>query len=69
MKINMKLVGVSALALVLCGCGGGSGSAEKYAGPKVAEGAVMALEFNQQQIDKIQTAALGEKGESLTKKA
>ena len=68
MKINMKLVGVSALALVLCGCGGGSGS-EKYAGPKVAEGAIMALEFNQQQIDKIKAAALGEKGESLTKKA
>ena len=66
MKINMKLVGVSALALVLCGCGGGS---EKYAAPKVAEGAIVALEFNQQQIDKIQAAALGEKGESLTKKA
>ena len=68
MKINMKLVGVSALALVLCGCGGGSGS-EQYAAPKVAEGAIMALEFNQQQFDKIQAAALGEKGDSLTKTA
>ena len=66
MKVNMKLVGVSALALVLCGCGGGS---EKYAAPKVAEGAVMALEFNQQQFDKIQAAALGEKSASLAAKA
>lgn len=66
MKINMKLVGVSALALVLCGCGGGS---EKYAAPKVAEGAFMAVGFNQRQFDKIQAAALGEKGESLAKKA
>lgn len=65
MKIDMKLLGMSALALVLCGCG----QADKYAAPKIAEGAVLALEFDQQQIDKIQAAAFGEKGEALTKKA
>ena len=65
MKIDMKLLGMFALALVLCGCG----QVNKYAAPKIAEGAVLALEFDQQQIDKIQAAAFGEKGEALTKKA
>ena len=68
MKINMKLLGASALAFALCGCGGSP--ADKYAAPKIAEGAILALEFDQRQIDKIQTAAIGEeKGKELTKQA
>ena len=35
MKINMKLLGASALAFALCGCS----PADKYAAPKIAEGA------------------------------
>lgn len=66
MKINMKLLGASALALALCGCGGNP--ANKYAAPKIAEGAILAFEFDQRQIDKIQTAVVGEeKGKALTK--
>ena len=68
MKINMKLFGASALAFALCGCGGSP--ADKYAAPKIAEGAILALEFDQRQIDKVQAAAIGEeKGKELTKQA
>lgn len=59
MKINMKLLGATALAFVLCGCGGGN-PADKYAAPKIAEGAVLAFGFDQEQINKIQAAAIGE---------
>ena len=85
MKIKMKFLGVSALALVLCGCGDGSPAqkaeqaanaasqttvADKYSAPKIAEGAIMALEFDQRQIDKLQTTALGEeKSKELAKQA
>ena len=85
MKIKMKFLGMSALALVLCGCGDGSPAqkaeqaantasqttvADKYSAPKIAEGAIMALEFDQRQIDKLQTTALGEeKSKKLAKQA
>ena len=85
MKIKMKFLGMSALALVLCGCGDGSPAqkaeqsanaasqttvADKYSAPKIAEGAIMALEFDQRQIDKLQTTALGEeKSKELAKQA
>ena len=68
MKINMKLLGASALAFALCGCGGSP--AEKYAAPKIAEGAILAFEFDQRQIDKVQGAAIGEeKWKELTGQA
>ena len=85
MKIKMKFLGMSALAFVLCGCGDGSPAqkaeqsanaasqttvADKYSAPKIAEGAIMALEFDQRQIDKLQTTALGEeKSKELAKQA
>lgn len=62
MKINMKIVGVSALALALCGCGGGNA---EYS-PKVADGAALVLGFNQQQIDKVQERLLGEKAKEVS---
>lgn len=68
MKISMKFLGSSALALALCGCGGSP--AEKYAAPKIAEGAILAFEFDQRQIDKVQGAAIGEeKWKELTGQA
>ena len=86
MKINMKLLGISALALAICGCGDGSSAqkadkapadsasqavaADKYTAPKIAEGAILAIGFDQRQIDKIQTAVVGEeKSKELTKQA
>ena len=86
MKINMKLLGISALALAICGCGDGSSAqkadkapadsasqavaADKYTALKIAEGAILAIGFDQRQIDKIQTAVVGEeKSKELTKQA
>ena len=62
MKINMNIVGVSALALALCGCGGGNA---EYS-PKVADGAALVVGFNQQQIDKVQERLLGEKAKEVS---
>ena len=62
MRINMRIVGVSALVLALCGCGGGNG---EYS-PKVAEGAALVLGFNQQQIDKVKERLLGEKAKDMS---
>ncbi len=65
MKISMRIVGVSAIALALCGCGGSEKVAAGYS-PKVADGAALAIGFNQQQITAVQERLLGEKAKEVS---
>ena len=65
MKISMRIVGVSAIALALCGCGGSEKKAAEYS-PKVADGAALAVGFNQKQIKAVQERLLGEKAKEVS---
>ena len=61
----MRIVGVSAIALALCGCGGCEKKAVEYS-PKVADGAALAVGFNQKQIKAVQERLLGEKAKEVS---